>query len=58
MGDVADDIVDGACCEDCNTYFVAEHGHPVLCVECWRQTYPNEAERIDVLWRRAVHAEA
>lgn len=34
MGQVADDILDGACCEQCQVYFTEEHGHPVLCEDC------------------------
>ena len=36
MGEIADDIVDGLCCELCNSYFEQEHGYPVVCKECWK----------------------
>jgi hypothetical protein len=42
MGEVADDMVNGACCSQCGTYFVDEHGFPVLCVGCWRNASPSE----------------
>ena len=35
MGEIANDIIDGACCSDCGVYFSEEHGYPVLCIECW-----------------------
>jgi hypothetical protein len=42
MGEVADDMIDGACCSLCGTYFESEHGYPVLCLECW-----DEASQVD-----------
>lgn len=35
MGDIADDHLAGLCCEECGIYFEEEHGHPVLCADCW-----------------------
>jgi len=42
MGEIADDIIDGACCALCGCYFVSEegstlisHGYPVACEDCW-----------------------
>lgn len=45
MGDIADDTVDGACCDLCGMYFenpenpdhLASHGYPATCDECWRE---------------------
>lgn len=37
MGEIADDIVNGACCSWCGEYFSGEHGYPVLCVKCWKE---------------------
>lgn len=37
MGDIADDMVNGACCEECGVYFTEEHGYPVLCEACWTE---------------------
>jgi hypothetical protein len=35
MGDIADDIVDGACCQVCGVYFEGgEAGYPVTCKAC------------------------
>lgn len=42
MGDVANDMVGGACCSACGIYFKDEHGYPVLCVGCWDDTPANE----------------
>jgi len=55
MGDIADDIMSGACCQECNVYFVAPHGHPVLCHECWREY--TEKERVDAGYMRAANDE-
>lgn len=37
MGEIADDIINGACCQYCNAYFKEEHGFPVVCDECWKE---------------------
>jgi hypothetical protein len=49
MESLVDDILKGACCELCGQYFkdpesegpqlppfIYEHGHPVVCKECFR----------------------
>jgi len=47
MGEIADDMIKGACCSLCGCYFFLtkdeadhtyesyEHGHPVSCKDCW-----------------------
>ena len=41
MGEIANDIIDGACCALCGCYFIddneelIEHGYPVACKDCW-----------------------
>ena len=35
MGEIADDVVNGACCSHCGIYFIKEHGYPVLCHSCY-----------------------
>ena len=42
MGQMADDMVEGVCCELCGQYFQGKnenelhaHGYPVVCWECW-----------------------
>ena len=40
MGEIADDMVDGACCSRCGEYFEAETGYPALCDAC----YENASE--------------
>lgn len=40
MGQIADDMIDGTCCEICGCYFEKDgelytHGYPVTCSECW-----------------------
>lgn len=37
MGDIADDMTNGLCCEQCGVYFTGEHGYPVLCESCWTE---------------------
>ncbi len=44
MGEAAEDIYLGHCCQDCNTYFVREHGYPVLCRDCYKD-YKREHHR-------------
>lgn len=34
MGEIANDMIEGACCSDCSCYFVKEHGYPVICNDC------------------------
>jgi len=36
MGEMADDMIDGACCSLCGVYFEAENGFPVVCCACWK----------------------
>lgn len=35
MGDLADQIIDGAACAFCLMPFVKDHGYPVACSSCW-----------------------
>ena len=45
MGEMANDIINGACCALCGQYFIKrnrrgqsfgyEHGYPVACQECY-----------------------
>ena len=53
MGDIADDVVNGACCMDCATYFVKEHGYPILCRLCWKELSPRERHNTS----KATHKE-
>lgn len=32
---VCEDIIDGWCCQLCGTYFIEEHGYPVVCKDCY-----------------------
>lgn len=52
MGEIAEDIAGGACCGLCMTYFVGEHGHPVLCADCWKDPKARKG------WRKASLEEA
>lgn len=53
MGELAEDIIEGRCCEWCGMYFfilddkeeitgIHEHGYPVLCWTCWEECTPEE----------------
>lgn len=33
---LAEDAADGAVCSLCGALFVASHGYPVLCKDCWK----------------------
>lgn len=35
MGEIAGDMVNGACCSHCGVYFAEENGYPVLCHSCY-----------------------
>lgn len=50
MSEIADDMIEGACCSLCGQYFVKEqnidgadvpamyeHGYPVACNQCWEE---------------------
>lgn len=45
MGEMAEDIIDGTCCELCLQYFKSDeeegyahtHGYPAVCWECWEE---------------------
>lgn len=53
MGEIADDIADGACCGLCSSYFEHDHGHPVLCGDCWDTSSAEERKG----WQKAIHPE-
>ena len=42
MGQIADDMVNGLCCSHCGIYFEEEHGHPVLCKDCYESEIEEE----------------
>lgn len=48
MGEIADDMIDGACCHLCGQYFVGDddemvsHGYEVVCKDCWTDLTPAE----------------
>lgn len=57
MGELSDDIITGRCCSLCMQYFyegerpkngseveIFEHGHPVVCEDCWKGLTPEERE--------------
>lgn len=46
MGEMADLIIDGACCALCGVNFEQPHGFPVACSSCWEEdcAYPQATE--------------
>ena len=48
MGEIADDLIEGACCSLCGVYFEDEHGYSVLCEDCFdsddQDMYPKATE--------------
>lgn len=42
MGEIADDMIEGACCQLCMQYFVEDHGYPVVCNSCWNDLSKSE----------------
>lgn len=53
MGEIAQDVLDGACCERCGVYFTDEHGHPVLCEHCYKRASAQDKK----VHSRARHPE-
>jgi hypothetical protein len=62
MGEIANDMIEGACCALCGQYFVREvnkdgadvpvmheHGYPVACKECWEPGCGYEKAEADTL---------
>lgn len=47
MGQYADDLIDGLQCSWCSTYFVQEHGFPVICKKCY-ESYPDRARMLGI----------
>ena len=48
MGEIAEDMHDGSCCELCGQYFkhpkggIYTHGYPVVCNDCWTELDPQD----------------
>lgn len=60
MGEIAEDVVEGRCCQLCGGYFdsgkkelykgkeigvCAEHGYPVVCDECWEDLSKKQQKK-------------
>ena len=50
---IAEDIIDGWCCQLCGVYFEEEHGYPVVCESCYNEL--SEEEKKD--YQLASHKE-
>lgn len=53
MGQLADDMINGFSCSECGVYFEKEHGHPVLCKDCFEDIEQDE----DCFLPKATHKE-
>lgn len=53
MGECAEDILDGSCCQFCGVFFEEEHGYPVVYVHCWATL--SKADRKN--FQKAINAE-
>lgn len=45
MGDISEDIINGLCCEFCQSYYEQPHGYPVVCPACWNLLNDNEKKK-------------
>ena len=54
MGEIADDMINGASCSHCGIYFEEEHGYPVLCKDCYDSETKEERAGI----QKALNKEA
>ena len=52
MGEIADSMVNGECCQLCGQYFVKAHGYPAVCKEdCWPDLTKKEKKQ----YQLAIH---
>jgi hypothetical protein len=49
MGEIAEDMIDGSCCQLCGCYFrhpsgkgIYVHDHPAVCNSCWNELTKKE----------------
>lgn len=54
MGQIADDMSEGACCSGCGMYFEDDHGFPVLCFDCWANTSEQECRKIQRATKKLI----
>lgn len=55
MGEMADDMVNGASCSLCGIYFQEEHGYPVICKSCYNHL--SKEDLIKTGLPKAIHKE-
>ena len=57
MGEIADDMIDGACCSLCGVYFEWENEFPVLCASCAKDhSFDSNGVSIEG-WQRSLEKE-
>lgn len=54
MGEIAEDTIYGLCCSHCGTYFEEEHGHPVLCPNCYDNETAEERAGIQRAYKKEL----
>ena len=42
MGDITEQIVEGACCAACYAPFEQDNGYPTICWDCWIDAEPDK----------------
>ena len=55
MGEMADDMINGFSCSWCGVYFEDEHGYPVVCRECAKESNKKELDGLGL--QVATHKE-
>ena len=50
MGEIADSMINGECCQLCGQYFVKEHGYPVVCKDDWKDLTKAEKKQYQYDW--------
>jgi len=45
---IAQDMIDGLCCQLCGVYFEEEHGYPVVCEDCYNSLTDKEKEDFSI----------
>lgn len=51
MGEIAEDMIDGSCCQLCGQYFQGHNGEaythefPVVCWDCWSELKKSDKKQ-------------
>lgn len=47
-GEMADAMIEGACCSHCGVFFEEENGFPALCRSCWKATPKDQRKNFQL----------